>query len=123
MTASLDRVVALTKRRGFVFPSSEIYGGLQATYDYGPARRRAQAPDQGRLVAGASCATARTSSGSTPRSSWRRRVWEVSGHVDGFNDPLVDCKTCKGRFRADKIDQAGLPEEALEEAAASAAAS
>ncbi len=108
MTTSLDPIVALTKRRGFVFPSSEIYGGLQATYDYGPVGvelKRQIKDDWWRRnvleredVVGLDAAILMAA-----------RVWEVSGHVGGFNDPLIDCKTCKGRFRADKMDQARCP--------------
>jgi glycyl-tRNA synthetase len=106
----MDRVVALTKRRGFVFPSSEIYGGLSSAFDYGPAgvelKRqireswwRATVTDRDDVV------------GLDASILMAARVWEVSGHVAGFNDPLVDCKTCKSRFRADKIDQSACPQE------------
>jgi glycyl-tRNA synthetase len=105
----MERVVALTKRRGFVFPSSEIYGGLQATYDYGPVGaelKRLIKDDWWRTVV-----TEREDVvGLDASILMAARVWEVSGHVGGFNDPLVDCKKCKGRFRADKLDQSVCPE-------------
>src|SRR5579864_7619056 len=101
--ATMDQIVSLSRRRGFVFPSSEIYGGLGSTYDYG---------HYGVLMK------------NNIRSQWLRTmvqerddivaldsavilnpaVWEASGHVAGFTDPLVDCKTCKLRFRADKLE-------------------
>jgi glycyl-tRNA synthetase len=107
-TATLDRIVALTKRRGFVFPSSEIYGGLQATYDYGPLGvelKRLIKDDWWRAVV----RDREDVVGLDASILMAARVWEVSGHVAGFNDPLVDCKKCKARFRADKMDQAVCP--------------
>ncbi|MGE0614166.1 MAG: glycine--tRNA ligase [Bacteriovoracia bacterium] len=95
-------LVSLCKRRGFVFPSSEIYGGVNACWDYGPLgvalkhnvkdrwwRSMCDRPD----VEGLDAAIL-----------MHPRVWEASGHVAGFVDPLVDCKNCKARFRADQID-------------------
>jgi glycyl-tRNA synthetase len=99
---TMEKIVALCKRRGFVFPSSEIYGGVGSTYDYG---------HYGVLLK------------SNVKSEWWRamiterddivaidsailqhpRVWEASGHLEGFTDPLVDCKTCGRRFRADHL--------------------
>jgi glycyl-tRNA synthetase len=100
--ATMDKIAALAKRRGFVFPGSDIYGGLANTWDYGPlgaelkrnvkdlwwrtfvhARRNIVGIDAGILM--------------------HPRVWEASGHVESFNDPLVDCRTCKSRFRADHL--------------------
>jgi glycyl-tRNA synthetase len=100
---TMEKIVSLCKRRGFVFPSSEIYGGLGSTYDYG---------HYGVLLK------------SNVRNEWWRamlqerddivaldsailqhpRVWEASGHLEGFTDPLVDCRACKQRFRADHVD-------------------
>jgi glycyl-tRNA synthetase len=101
---TMDKIVSLCRRRGFVFPSSEIYGGLGSTYDYGhygvlmKTNIRAlwfQAMVQERedIVALDSAIILNP------------RVWEASGHVSGFTDPLVDCKTCKLRFRADQLEQ------------------
>ncbi|MDJ0522974.1 MAG: glycine--tRNA ligase [Planctomycetota bacterium] len=98
----MERVVALTKRRGFIFPSSEIYGGLQATYDYGPAGvelKRLIKDDWWRDMV----REREDVVGLDASILMAARVWEVSGHVAGFNDPMVDCKTCKGRFREDKL--------------------
>src|SRR6476469_4983954 len=80
---TMDKIVSLCRRRGFVFPSSEIYGGLGSTYDYG---------DDVVLIDSAIIL--------------RPRVWEASCHVEGFTDPLVDCRTCKLRFREDQLDTA-----------------
>src|SRR5213595_2336235 len=101
----MDKVVSLTRRRGFVFPSSEIYGGLGSTYDYGHygvlmkneirnAWLRAMVYERDDIVALDSAIILNP------------RVWEASGHVAGFTDPLVDCRTCKLRFRADQLEQA-----------------
>ncbi|MBU4486255.1 MAG: glycine--tRNA ligase [Candidatus Delongbacteria bacterium] len=97
----MDKIVSLAKRRGFVYPGSEIYGGLANTWDYGPLGVE--------LL-------------NNIKDSWRRKfikerpenieldsaillnskVWEASGHVGNFSDPLMDCKKCKSRIRADK---------------------
>jgi glycyl-tRNA synthetase len=100
---TMDKVVSLTRRRGFVFPSSEIYGGLGSTYDYGhygvlmkneirTLWLRAMVQERDDIVALDSAIILNP------------RVWEASGHVAGFTDPLVDCRTCKLRFRADKLE-------------------
>jgi glycyl-tRNA synthetase len=99
----LDQVVNLCKRRGFVFPSAEIYGGFRSTYDYGPLgvlllrnvkdawwRSMVQLRDD---VVGLDAAIL-----SPPA------VWEASGHLKNFTDPLVDCRHCHQRFRLDKVD-------------------
>jgi glycyl-tRNA synthetase len=104
----MDKLVSLCKRRGFVFQSSELYGGLGSVWDYGPlgvelkrnikdrwwramvhARDDIEGLDAGILM--------------------HPRVWEASGHVAGFTDPLVDCKQCKNRFRADDPRLKGTP--------------
>lgn len=100
---NIDTIVSLAKRRGFVFPSSEIYGGLGSAWDYGPLGVEL--------------------SNNIKQSWWRwlvyerediegidssiilnRLVWKYSGHEETFNDPLVDCRDCKFRMRADKIE-------------------
>ena len=98
-----DKIVNLCKRRGFVFPSAEIYGGFRSTYDYGPLgvlmlrnvknawwRSMVQLRDD---IVGLDAAIL-----SPPA------VWEASGHLANFTDPLVDCKSCQERFRLDKLD-------------------
>jgi glycyl-tRNA synthetase len=99
---TMDKIVALCKRRGFVFPSSEIYGGVGSTYDYGHYGVllktnvknewwRAMLQERDDIVAIDSAILQHP------------KVWEASGHLAGFTDPLVDCRTCKQRFRADHI--------------------
>ena len=108
-TDVMEKVVALTKRRGFVFPTAEIYGGMSGCYDYGPVGaelRRLIRDDWWRTMV-----TAREDVvGLESSILMPARVWEVSGHVAGFHDPLVDCKKCKGRFRADTLADARCPE-------------
>jgi glycyl-tRNA synthetase len=102
---TMDKIVSLCRRRGFVFPSSEIYGGLGSTYDYGhygvllknnirDAWLDAMVLQRDDIVALDSAIILHP------------RVWEASGHVESFTDPLVDCRTCKLRFRADKLEDA-----------------
>jgi len=98
-----ELVVNLCKRRGFVFPSSEIYGGFRSTYDYGPlgvllkrnvmdAWWRAMVQERDDIV------------GIDAAVLMHPRVWEASGHVETFTDPLVDCRNCKERWREDQIE-------------------
>jgi len=99
--ATMEKIVSLSKRRGFIFQSSEIYGGLKASYDYGPLgvelkkniketwwRDMVHSRED---IVGLDCSIVMHSD-----------VWKASGHLAGFSDPLVDCKNCKERFRADK---------------------
>ena len=102
MTVTMDKVVNLCKRRGFVFPSSEIYGGFASTWDYGPLgvelKRNIRESWWRYMV------TSRENIvGIESAILMHPRVWEASGHVAGFSDPLVDCRNCKRRFRADHI--------------------
>ncbi|MDX6211562.1 MAG: glycyl-tRNA synthetase, partial [Frankiales bacterium] len=101
----MDTIVSLSKRRGFVFPSSEIYGGLRASWDYGPLgvelknnikRQWWRSMVQGRddIVGLDSCVIL------------AREVWEASGHVREFVDPLTECQSCHKRFRADHLTEA-----------------
>lgn len=104
-----EKIVSLSKRRGFIYPSSEIYGGLSAIYDYG---------HYGSLLK------------DNIRASWLKdmvqiredvygldsaifmhpKTWEASGHIRGFNDPQIDCRQCKNRMRADKVlEEMGVP--------------
>jgi len=98
----MDKIVSLCKRRGFVFPSSEIYGGLGSTWDYGPlgvelkrnvrdAWWRAVVQERDDMV------------GIDAAILMHPSVWVASGHVAGFADPLVDCKQCRQRWRADQL--------------------
>ena len=100
---SLEEVVALCKRRGFIFPSSEIYGGVGSTYDYGHygvlLRNNVKAEWWRSMLTERDDIVALDSA-----IIQHPRVWEASGHVAGFSDPMVDCKTCQKRFREDKLD-------------------
>ncbi|MCS7154510.1 MAG: glycine--tRNA ligase [Bacteroidota bacterium] len=101
-TDLFEKLVSLCKRRGFVFQSSEIYGGVGGVYDYGPLGVELK-----RHIRDAWW-TAMTQlrddiEGLDAAILMHPRVWEASGHVEGFHDPLVDCRQCKGRFRADKL--------------------
>ncbi|HEY8695514.1 MAG TPA: glycine--tRNA ligase [Chloroflexota bacterium] len=104
----IDKITSLAKRRGFIFPSSEIYGGINACWDYGPLGVRLK---------------------NNIKNAWMRamiqlrddvepldaailmhpRVWEASGHVENFTDPMVDCRECRHRFRADEIRDGKCP--------------
>lgn len=105
----MDKLVSLCKRRGFIFQSSEIYGGLNSCYDYGPLgvelKRNIKEAWWNAMV------TSRDDiEGLDAAILMHPRVWEASGHVEGFTDPLVDCKNCKRRFRADHITGDRCPE-------------
>ncbi|WP_125154081.1 glycine--tRNA ligase [Clostridium rectalis] len=114
---SMDKVVALAKNRGFVFPGSDIYGGLANSWDYGPIGVELK--------------------NNVKKAWWRKfvqespynvgldsailmnsQVWVASGHVGGFSDPLMDCKECKARFRADKIIEDHMTSNGVEIASA-----
>ena len=101
----LEKLVSLAKRRGFVFQSSEIYGGLGSVWDYGPLGVELKRNLQERWW-NAMVRSRDDIEGLDSAILMHPRVWEASGHVGGFVDPLVDCKTCKGRFRADKLQDA-----------------
>jgi glycyl-tRNA synthetase len=101
----MDKLVSLCKRRGFIFQSSEIYGGLGSVWDYGPLGIELKRNLQERWWH-AMVRSRGDIEGIDSAILMHPRVWEASGHVGGFVDPLVDCKTCKGRFRADKMQDA-----------------
>jgi glycyl-tRNA synthetase len=97
----MTKIVSLCKRRGFVFQSSEIYGGLRSAYDYGPLGvelKRNIANEWWRNVV----SERENVVGLDASIIMHPKVWETSGHLAGFSDPLVDCFNCKERFRADK---------------------
>ena len=108
-TTVMEKIVALCKRRGFIFQSSEVYGGLNGCWDYGPVgsqlkknikdhwwKTMTQLRDD--IV------------GMDGSILMNRNVWKASGHEATFSDPLVDCKTCKGRFRADQLSTTPCPQ-------------
>ena len=105
----MDEIVSLCKRRGFIFQGSEIYGGLAGTWDYGPLgtllknnikqswiNKFVSSRDDMHLIDAAILMNG--------------KVWETSGHVAGFADPLVECKKCHHRFRADQISSKKCPD-------------
>ncbi|MBA3381832.1 MAG: glycine--tRNA ligase [Actinobacteria bacterium] len=102
---TMDKIVSLARRRGFVFPSSEIYGGLGSSYDYGHygvlLKENVKARWLEAMVRERDDIVALDSS-----IILHPAVWEASGHVTGFADPLVDCRFCKRRYRADHIAEA-----------------
>ncbi len=109
--ATMEKIVSLCKRRGLIFPASEIYGGIANTYDYGhygvllknnvvAQWWKAMIQERDDIVALDSAIIQHP------------RTWEASGHLAGFTDPLVDCRTCKLRFRADHLEEARAGSEA-----------
>ncbi|MFX3674415.1 MAG: glycine--tRNA ligase [Paenisporosarcina sp.] len=113
MTITMENVVSLAKHRGFVFPGSDIYGGLANTWDYGPLGIELK--------------------NNIKKAWWRKfvqespynvgvdaailmnpRVWAASGHIGNFNDPMIDCKKCKARHRADKLIEDALDAKGIE---------
>lgn len=98
----MTKIASLCKRRGFIFQSSEIYGGLRSCYDYGPLgvelKRNIKEQWWRTIVHGREDVV-----GIDASILMHPKVWEASGHVQGFTDPLVDCKKCKLRYRADKV--------------------
>ena len=105
----MDKLVSLCKRRGFIFQSSEIYGGTGSVWDYGPlgVELKKNLKDQWWK---AMVRMRDDVEGLDAAILMHPRTWEASGHIAGFTDPLVDCKTCKGRFRADKLEDARCPQ-------------
>ncbi|PKL93350.1 MAG: glycine--tRNA ligase, partial [Gemmatimonadetes bacterium HGW-Gemmatimonadetes-1] len=105
----MDKLVSLAKRRGFVFQSSEVYGGLGSVWDYGPLGVELKRNIKERWWQ-AMVHSRDDIEGLDAAILMHPKVWEASGHVAGFTDPLVDCKVCKGRFRADKLGDARCPQ-------------
>ena len=99
---TMEKIVALAKNRGFVYPGSEIYGGLANTWDYGPLgaelKKNVKNAWWRKFVQ-----ESKYNVGLDAAILMNPQTWVASGHVGGFSDPLVDCKTCKSRFRADKL--------------------
>ncbi len=104
----MDKLVSLCKRRGFIFQSSEIYGGTGSVWDYGPLgielKRNLQERWWNEMVR-----SRENIEGLDSAILMHPRVWEASGHVSGFVDPMVDCRNCKKRFRADDGKIKGTP--------------
>jgi glycyl-tRNA synthetase len=104
----MDKLVSLAKRRGFVFQSSEIYGGLGSVWDYGPLGVELKKNIKERWWR-AMVHERDDIEGLDAAILMHPKVWEASGHLAGFTDPLVDCKQCKNRFRADDPRIKGTP--------------
>ncbi len=102
MSLTLDTIVSLAKRRGFLFPSSDIYGGLAATYDYGPLGVELKRNVQSRWW-NAMVRQRGDVEGIDAAILMHPTVWKASGHVDAFSDPLIDDKVSKMRYRADQL--------------------
>lgn len=104
----MEKIVSLCKRRGFIFQSSEIYGGLNSCWDYGPLgvelKRNVKATWWNDVVRNREDIVGLDSS-----ILMHPKVWEASGHVDSFSDPMVDCKACKKRFRFDDLEENVCP--------------
>lgn len=103
MDVKMEDIVSLAKRRGFIYQGSEVYGGLSGTWDYGPLgvalKRKIMNLWWQHFVDGRD-----DMYGVDAAILMNQKVWQASGHVDTFTDPLVECAECKGRFRADKLD-------------------
>lgn len=99
----MEEIVSLAKRRGFVFQSSEIYGGINGFWDFGPVgvelRRRIKDFWWKRMIYDRDDVV-----GVDTSIIAHPETWKASGHIDCFSDPMIDCKTCKGRFRADQLE-------------------
>ena len=104
-TSKLDQVISLAKRRGFVFQAGEIYGGSRSAWDYGPLgvelKENIKRQWWQTMVSGRDDVVGLDSSIILPR-----KVWEASGHVEAFVDPLIECTSCHKRFRADHLEEA-----------------
>ena len=110
---TMEKIVALAKNRGFVYPGSEIYGGLANTWDYGPLgvefKNNVKKAWWKKFVQ-----ESKYNVGLDAAILMNPRTWEASGHVGGFADPLIDCKECKARFRADKLIEDYMQENGME---------
>ncbi|KOA18758.1 glycine--tRNA ligase [Clostridium homopropionicum DSM 5847] len=114
---TMDKVVALCKGRGFIFQGSEIYGGLANSWDYGPLgvefKNNVKKAWWKRFIQQSPYNVGLDSS-----ILMNREVWVASGHVGGFSDPLMDCKECKARFRADKIVEEHMASKGIDDVSA-----
>lgn len=110
---SMEQIVNLSKQRGFVFPGSEIYGGLANTWDYGPLgialKNNIKRAWWQKFVQ-----ESPYNEGLDAAILMNPKVWEASGHIGNFNDPMIDCKKCKTRHRADKLIEDALDEKGIE---------
>ncbi len=111
---TMEKITALAKNRGFIFPGSEIYGGLANTWDYGPlgVELKNNIKDAWRKKF---VQESKYNVGLDAAILMNPETWVASGHVGGFADPLIDCKACKSRFRADQLIEAWLKEQGIED--------
>ena len=109
LSPDMDKILSLSKRRGFIFQSSEIYGGLGSTWDYGPLgvelKRHVKEAWWKSVVADRDDMV-----GLDSAILMHPRVWEASGHVENFSDPLVECRICHRRFRSDQVSEDKCPD-------------
>ncbi len=105
----MEKIVSLCKRRGFIFQSSEIYGGINGFWDYGPLGAELKRNVK-ELWWNTMTRQRDDVAGLEATIIMSPKIWEASGHVDTFSDPMVDCKTCKGRFRADQTNEIPCPQ-------------
>ena len=114
---TMDKIVALCKNRGFIFPGSDIYGGLANSWDYGPLgvefKNNVKKAWWRKFVQ-----ESKYNVGLDSAILMNKEVWVASGHIGGFSDPLMDCKECKSRFRADKLVEDHMTENGAEVASA-----
>ena len=107
--ADMDKMLSLSKRRGFIFQSSEIYGGLGSTYDYGPLgvelKRNVKEAWWRSVVRQRDDVV-----GLDSAILMHPKIWEASGHVENFSDPLVECRSCNRRYRSDQLETEKCPE-------------
>ncbi|MGN0671628.1 MAG: glycine--tRNA ligase [Anaerovoracaceae bacterium] len=110
---TMEKIVALCKNRGFIFPGSDIYGGLANTWDYGPLgvefKNNVKKAWWKKFVQ-----ESKYNVGLDAAILMNPQTWVASGHVGGFSDPLIDCKECKARFRADKLIEDYMHENGIE---------
>ena len=105
----MEKIVSLCKRRGFIYPSSEIYGGINGFWDYGPLG--AELKRNVKELWWQTMTRQRDDVvGLEATIIMSPQIWQASGHVDTFSDPMIDCKTCKGRFRADQTEEIPCPQ-------------
>ena len=114
MEKTMEKIVALAKSRGFVYPGSEIYGGLANTWDYGPIgvelKNNIKKAWWKKFIQGSPMNV-----GVDCAILMNPETWVASGHVGGFSDPLMDCKDCKERFRADKLIEEHMHETGVDD--------
>ena len=111
---TMEKLTALAKNRGYIYPGSEIYGGLANTWDYGPLgvefKNNIKKAWWKKFVQ-----ESKYNVGLDAAILMNPQTWVASGHVGGFADPLIDCKSCKSRFRADQLIEGWLKEQGMED--------